>query len=410
MSQIIFLNRYFFPDHSATSQVLSDLAFYLARQGRNVVVVTSRQKYDDSTAELAPFEEVDGVRVHRVGTTRFGRSGTFTRAIDYASFYGPAYWMVLSIASQSDVLVLKTDPPLLSLLGGLAQRSRHLTSINWLQDIYPEVAQQLGVPIIRGPLGSVLKYARDASLRSAYANVVLGARMADRVRAAGVPENRIRIIPNWVDEQSVTPLEHASNPLVKEWGLDGKFVVGYSGNLGRAHEFETILQAAQRLKGDEDVVFLTIGGGHRQKELATRVQHLGLDRSFRFFPYQPDHLLKFSLNVPHVHWISLLPQLEGLIVPSKFYGAAAAGRPTIFIGDHAGELAQTIIREKMGYVVTPGRGDELAGRIKFLKANRAELQVFGYNARQAAERTFSRRQALSAWSELLDSAVNPVAY
>jgi colanic acid biosynthesis glycosyl transferase WcaI len=111
--RIIFLNRFFFPDHSATSQILTDLAFHLASCGIDVRVVTSRQRYDDPRALLPEAESIGGVAIHRISTTRFGRSALVGRGFDYLSFYTAAYRSVVAWAKPGDVLVAKTDPPLL---------------------------------------------------------------------------------------------------------------------------------------------------------------------------------------------------------------------------------------------------------------------------------------------------------
>ena len=122
--KIIFINRYFYPDHSATSQILTDLAFFLADQGREVHIITSRQRYDDPTAQLVAFEVVRQVQVHRVWTSRFGRAGLLGRAFDYLSFYLSAGWRAWRLTRRGDLLVSKTDPPLASVLLGAVQADR----------------------------------------------------------------------------------------------------------------------------------------------------------------------------------------------------------------------------------------------------------------------------------------------
>lgn len=121
-----------------------------------------------------------------------------------------------------------------------------------------------------------------------------------------------------------------------------KIVVGHSGNLGRAHDFETVLGAAERLRNESRIVFLMIGGGKHFEELAKAVKARGLENSFRFRPYQEHAMLPHSLGVADAHWVSLRPALEGLIVPSKFYAIAAAGKPMLMIGDPEGEIGRLI--------------------------------------------------------------------
>src|SRR6185312_13198021 len=154
--RIIFLNRFFYPDQSATSQMLSDLAFELAAHRYDVHVFTSRQRYDDPHAMLPKFERVDGVAIHRVKTTRFGRAASLGRVFDYLSFYTAVRRGVLAWTEPGDILVAKTDPPLLSVLGHRLAKRRKLHLVNWLQDLYPEVAAKLGVPLVDGIIGRYL--------------------------------------------------------------------------------------------------------------------------------------------------------------------------------------------------------------------------------------------------------------
>ena len=323
MARIIFLNRYFHPDQSATSQILSDLAFHLAATGHTVHVVSSRQLYDDPAAQPSARETVRGVQVHRIATTRFGRSNLPGRALDYLTFYVSVWRRIAALAGPGDIVVPMTDPPLLSVAAHHATGRRQAYLVNWLQDLYPEVAAELGVPLMRGPLGSVIAFFRNQSLRRAHANVVLGTSMAARARACGVAENAIEVIANWCNDEEVVPIPAADNPLRHEWGLTGKFVVGYSGNLGRAHEFDTVLDAADRLRGDTRIVFVCIGGGQHFDELKNKVRARKLEGRFQFRPYQDQAALRYSLSLPDVHWIccfrassTALPPPGGRSLPS----------------------------------------------------------------------------------------------
>ena len=149
MKRLFFLNRYFYPDHSATSQLFSDLAFHLAASGRRVHVITSQQRYDDPGSRLPAEETVNGVHVSRVPTTQFGRSGLAGRGLDYLSFYASAWRLLPKLLEQDDILVAMTDPPLVSIVAMRAAQRRGAHLVNWLQDIYPEVAVQLGISAAR---------------------------------------------------------------------------------------------------------------------------------------------------------------------------------------------------------------------------------------------------------------------
>jgi glycosyltransferase involved in cell wall biosynthesis len=402
MPRLIFVNRYFFPDHSATSQVLSDLAFHLAATGRDVHIVTGTQIYDDPKASLPDREIINGVNVHRVASTQFGRGALAGRAVDYLSFYRSLRVGLAAIMRAGDFVIAKTDPPLTSVVALTATRRAGAHLINWLQDIYPETAVELGIPMMRGPVAVTLGALRDRTLRAAVATVTAGELMGRKARLLGAAPERIHVIPNWCNDEEIAPIAPGDNSLRQEWGLAGKFVLGYSGNLGRAHEFETVLAAAERLKDDPRFIFLMIGGGKRFDELKKIIENRRLGGLFRFLPYQDRILLPYSLGLPDAHWLSLNPKLEGLIVPSKFYGIAAAGKPIVVIADKNGELGQLVQQYHCGFAIAPGDTDTLVDALQTMAREPDLAAAMGMRARQMLDARFTRRQGLERWQNLLD--------
>ena len=398
--KIVLVNRYFFPDHSATSQILTDLAFHLASQGREVHIITSRQRYDEPAARLPPLESVRGVTVHRIWTSTFGRGNLFGRAFDYLTFYFFTGMALLRLLRRGDVVVAKTDPPLLSLVASPVARLKGARLVNWLQDLFPEVAGAVGMSWVKGRIGRLLGAMRDRTLHSSYATVVTGTRMKHYLASRGVPENKLWVIHNWAAGALTRPINPEDNALRRQWRLDRKFVVGYSGNMGRVHEFETILGAMEALKDDGGTVFLFIGGGAQRPWLEAQARERGLS-NVRFMPYQPRERLAESLSVPDVHLISLLPEVEGFVVPSKFYGIAAAGRPSIFVGSTEGEIAGLINEFKCGTVVRTGDVEGLSAAIARFRDESALRQEYGRNARTIFEQKFHKHIALAAWSAVL---------
>jgi glycosyltransferase involved in cell wall biosynthesis len=225
--------------------------------------------------------------------------------------------------------------------------------------------------------------------------------MARHVKELGAVPGRVHIITNWCDDKTIRPLAAKCNPLREEWQLSGKFVVEYSGNLGRAHDFETVLGAAERLRNKPNIVFLMIGGGKHFEELAKAVKARGLENSFRFHPYQDQARLPYSLGVADVHWLSLRPLLEGLIVPSKFYAIAAAGKPIAMIGASEGEIGRLIREHRCGTIIAPGDTATLADTLRRWSGTPEAISEMGARARQMLDAQFTRRQALDRWSRLL---------
>jgi glycosyltransferase involved in cell wall biosynthesis len=235
-------------------------------------------------------------------------------------------------------------------------------------------------------------------------NVVIGERMARFLEQQGIPRSLITVIHNWSDGTKIWPRSRHENPLRREWGLEGQFVVGYSGNLGRAHDFRTALQAALKLRDDVSVRFLFVGGGHLLESLRAEAQRLSLS-NIVIQPYQTDSRLRDSLSLPDVHLISLQPSLEGLIVPSKFYGIAAAGRPTIFIGDPLGEIPEILRSFDCGTAVEIGDSIALARNVKALQHDAQRRESWGENARALFVTHFDRSHALRQWMHVIENSI-----
>lgn len=400
-NHIVFVNRYFYPDESATSRMLSDLALRLSRCGLSVAVVTSRQLYNDPSANLPAFEVVQGVTVHRVMTATRGRSRLSGRALDYASFYVAATLKLLRVLERGDVVVAKTDPPLISVAVARVARWKGAVLVNWLQDLFPEVAAVLTPGLIPRWLEGRLAAARDRSLRQAAVNVVLGDSMRERLVSRGIDLARVRTIPNWADAESISPLSPGDSSVRRSLGLAEKFVVGYSGNFGRAHEFETLLGAARLLRGEPQFAFLMTGAGARSGGLQQAVRAEGLT-SFVFQDYQPPHMLGDSMAAADVHLVSLLPRLEGLIVPSKIYGILAAGRPAVFVGHHEGDLARLIRKHDCGIAVEVGDSESLASQLRALRDDRGRMESMGARARHLLMNEFRGEHAVLQWLGFLE--------
>ena len=400
--RVIFVNRYFYPDLSATSQLLTDLAAALANEGFDVHIICSRLRYDDAHAALPKSDRVGAVQVHRCWSTRFGRAGLFGRLLDYKSFYVSSVLTALRLSRPGDILIALTDPPMLSVGLAWVARRRGAALVNWLQDLFPEVAIALKVTRLPGWVQHLLLRLRNDSLQAAAMNVVLGERMRERVQALGIPAERITVIENWADGDAIRPMEASESKLRASLPVGTEFVVQYSGNLGRAHEYQTILGAAQILATEPGWLFLMVGGGANMVRLQAEARQLALP-NMRFLPYQPREELADSLAAADVHLSCLLPEMEGLIVPSKFYGILAAGRPVIVIGDREGEQAKLVVAEDCGGTASCGDAQGLARLLRQLRAEPQRSVEAGGRGRTLFEHRFTPAKALGNWSAILSA-------
>ena len=182
-----------------------------------------------------------------------------------------------------------------------------------------------------------MESAAHISIQRADAVIALGDTMANHLMESG---GRIRVVHNWGSD-NIEPRPTEDHPLRHAWGWHDKFVVLYSGNLGLPHEFETILEAAHRLRSDRHILFAFVGDGARMaaaKADAERLDHPNLE----FRPYVADHDLASLLTASDVHIISLRNEATGLSVPSKTYNILAAGKPILFV-----EIGRASCRERV---------------------------------------------------------------
>ncbi len=406
MRKIIFINRFFYPDHSATSQILSDLMFNITVDNVELHVITSRLLYEGGE-RLAGNEIIYGVNVHRVWTTNNGRSGLIGRAIDYLTFYLMSFVMMLQLVSKGDILVAKTDPPMISVLAAVVVKFKKGILVNWLQDLFPEVALKLKVKgLSEGNIYGFLKYIRNWSLIFAKKNVVIGDVMANKLKDEIPQLNTIEIIHNWVVGQKIQSVNQKNNSLRNKWGLENKFVVGYSGNLGRAHDYKTIYECIKSVSKNKHIMFVFIGGGVGMEKLKERVFKSGIDNII-FKPYQPIENLSESLSVSDVHIVTLEKELEGLIVPSKIYGILAVGRPIIFIGSEKGEFSKMLEKNQCGYIVAPKKSEDLINVVLGLQSDIETYNQISKNTESLYCDNFKYGKSIMKWKSLFQSLTNP---
>lgn len=403
--RVILLNQAFYPDHAATAQHAHDLARHLVRQGHEVAVITSRSLYGQKGASLPRFEQIEGIEVHRVGASLFGKSSILARILDFALFYVLATLKALRLR-RADVIVPFTTPPFIALVGLLLRAVKGTRVVYWLMDLYPDLPVACGVMKRHGWTTALLERLHRFCLRRVDRVVVLGRCMKQLVLDKAVPAERIEQIGVWADHTEVTPLPREDNPYRAQWDLAGKFVVMYSGNFGLGHDVETLCGAIERLRDRDDIRFLCVGGGKRLEELRRFIEQAKVT-NVQVHPYQPREKLDALLSLADVHLISLAAPVCGIMVPSKLFGILAAARPSIFVGPTGSEIARVLAESDAGLTVSNGDAEALAQAIRALQADPARAQAMGDRARQALIERYDRAHACAAWERLLRRLVPP---
>jgi colanic acid biosynthesis glycosyl transferase WcaI len=396
--RIVFVNRFYWPDEQATAQLLTDLAEGLASRGWRVEVLCSA-----SSESRVPREETrHGVTIHRVGSPAGKTVSLLHRSFAFGDFLFEASRFALAKLRPDDLLVTLTDPPMLGACLWPWAKLKGTRQLHWVQDVYPEVAIALFESgLAKVPLKLLLPL-RNLALRQSEGAVALGTDMADLLAKAGLPRRNLCVIPNWAPAgvRVLSPEEQARAKA--ELGLENRFVVLYSGNLGRVHEIDILWQAAAALRSRSEIVFLIVGGGAGRGRLEEAVRREGLC-NVRFLPPQARERLSESLSVGDVHLVTLKRSCAATVFPSKLYGIAAAGRPVLFAGPEDCEVAGLVERHGMGRAFSTERVADLAAHVARLADDAEERAREGAQARVFAEKQGLREHAVDRWGLLLET-------
>jgi glycosyltransferase involved in cell wall biosynthesis len=401
--RLLFINRFFHPDQSATSQMLTDLAVSLAANGIGVTVLTGRLGYLRSVPTLPKEEHYKGVTVRRVWSTRFGRQTTLGRLLDYLSFYLASAWAAVTI-KDIDCVVVLSDPPILSFQAVLLGRLKGWRTVCWLQDVFPEIAVRAGT-LREGLFARLFRWAANWSLGALDRVIVVGRCMERHLLSKGLRQDHVVLIPNWADGDQLTPVPPAENWFRKQHGLEGQVVIMHSGNLGVVHETESLIPLIRFLRGMREVCFLFVGEGQGK----TRLQEWACQErqeNVRFLGYQATEDLRYSLSAGDIHLVTLRSEMEGLSVPSKVYGIMAAGRPIVFIGPEGSEVVSLIRESGCGEVFSPQESEKAALAILDLSRDAYRREHLGLAGRRYFENFLDKRYAIQRFLTAFQDVVS----
>jgi colanic acid biosynthesis glycosyl transferase WcaI len=391
--RLLVLNQYYWPGVEATAQLLTELCEALATDLEIRVLTGVLHAHEDEPRRAVH----NGVEIIRVPSTSFERSKIAARASNYASYLTSALLRGIR-GRRPDVVLCMTDPPIVADIALLVARRYRVPLVVISQDVFPEIAVQL--KRLENPvLMSVLRRLVALYLRRADRVVAIGETMRTRLEEKGAKPDRLRVIPNWVDTDRLRPLEKA-NPWARHIGLDKKFVVMHSGNVGHAQDLDSLIRASTFLRDLDDLSILIIGTGARHAELVALAQ-LHEAEQVQFLYYQSRATLPQSLSAADVHVVGLAPGLAGYVVPSRLYGILAVARPVIVAADPDSETAQVVERVGCGIVVPPGRPELLARAIRDAHDGKYDLAAMGARGREWVETEADRSVAVRRYRDLL---------
>ena len=399
---IRFVNAHYAPDVAASGEYLTDLAEGLAERGYTVHVVTGQAPYQRSSL-VAPEEEVrNGVRVTRVRAPSPPGTGGLARIGGYLSFLLGAAPTVLG-GPRPDITVYLTTPPLLGALGLLGKALAGRPYGIWTMDLHPEAEVAHGLLRPDAGITRLLATIDRWIFRHAAFVGALGGCMARRIESKLPAGRGVPNLPLWKGEEEVRPLPRTESPFARKWEVGDRFVVMYSGNAGLAHGFEEVKGLLRHCKEDPGVLTLFIGAGQRRVELERFIEAEGIDNA-RYLDYVPRRDVGTTLPLADLHLITLLPEWEGIAVPSKVFGIMASGRPIAMVGPPESEVSRIIERSGCGRVIDPRLPDATRALIDFvdeLRQDRERADDYGRRGRAALEAEYTRDAGIDRWERAM---------
>ncbi len=402
--EFVILNQYYVPDVASTGHLLAELAHESAALGRTVSVITSFPSYGPpETWQPCDAREVrDGVNVWRMKTTRFRKDSLVGRALNSVTFLVPLGFRMLLARSRGRVFMYTSNPPFLGIIGGVVSLVRRHDYIVLLHDSYPHLAVLVGKIKVRSPIERAWHLMNRLFYRRARQTIVLCDRAKDLVvREYGVDPARVQVIHNWADPKLLRPVPKADCLFARQHGYDRRFTLLYSGNLGLYYEFDTMLEAAHRLRNDPDFKLVFVGAGGKKAYIERRIAELRLE-NVDVHQYQPFEALNDSLNSCDVSMVTIAKGVEGISFPSKFYSSLAVGKPVLALSEPGSELQRLVEETGSGMWSPIGDVDALLENIAALRADPSGAQSMGRAARTAMETRFTIHSAAREYLRVVD--------
>jgi glycosyltransferase involved in cell wall biosynthesis len=400
------VSELYYPEETSTGHFLTHIAEGLAAHYA-VSALCSQPTYSKRGRRAPARETRHGVEIHRAWSTTFDKDVLAGKLANALTISVSLFLTALLRFRRGDVALVVTNPPFLPFLTRVACALRGARCLLLIHDVYPETLIAAGWT----RPGSLLARALGGLTRRLYASVarivVLGRDMKALVeRKLHGSGHGIAVIPHWGDVDEIRPATRERNPLLERLGLVSKFVVQYSGNMGRTHAIETVVEAVRRLRDTPDVHFLFIGFGAKRAWLEATVVQEGL-ANVTVLPLVPRAELVTSLGACDVALIPFVPGMAGISVPSRMYNVMAAGRPILAAADPDSELAQVVTEEDLGWVVPPGDAERLAQAVREARADREGVRRKGARARGVVQERFTLAAALDLYRALLASVGLP---
>ncbi|MFK4500808.1 colanic acid biosynthesis glycosyl transferase WcaI [Bradyrhizobium japonicum] len=395
--KIVVASQHYPPDPSTTAAIMAEIACRVAVN--HEVIVLSGSPGELPASQTGPGKP----RVIAIKNRMAGKAALVRRGASELLFAARTFFALIRELKAGDVVLTVTAPFMLPYAVAAAARCKGARSALIMHDLFPDVLVMAEILKPGSFVTRTMRAANSLMFRALNAVITIG-RDAERplLSYSGMTRNKIRFIPNWATLVPAARPLAPDNPFRKT--LSARFIVGLSGNLGFTHDPEIVFEAARLLKDEPDIHFLLSGWGigfERLKQLQAEANLPNVS----FVARVADAELEAFLAAANLWIIPYRKDVAGVSVPSRFYNLLAVGRPVALVSEPEAEAALTVVENGLGWVVTPGRADQLADAIR--AASRCDATAMAERAVKAAAR-FDRTTAMNAYAGLIDELLrNP---
>lgn len=400
-SRLWIVSELYYPEQTSTGYFLTRIAEGLAAT-HDVAVVCGQPTYSER-GQIAPRTEVrNGVKIFRMMATRYDKDKLPLRLLNSLTLTISVFIFAVLHFKNQDRLLVVTNPPTLVPFLAIVSKIKKQKSFLLVHDVYPDVLSATGVLSRTGIIYRILSSIFNAAYRMFDHIIVLGRDMRELFQSKMGPKIPITIIPNWADLDEIQPILPAQNPFSAAHGLLGKTVIQYSGNMGRTHDIDVVLNAAKVLEHRKDIVFLFVGYGGKSKDLDT-IQKQRPGRNVVFLPRQTREMLGAMLASATATVISFVPEMLGVSVPSRMYNILAAGVPIIAIADPSSELWRFVEEHEAGWTIPIGDQGSLVSVITKIADHKNDNAPW-MNSRKSVEQNLTFQKVIGQYVSLITNS------
>lgn len=422
--RLLIYAHYYIPDTASTGQILRELAEGMLDKF-DITVICVVPSYlgtieDKYKSQKYYSEEINGVKVLRIRVPEFKKSDKKSRVKNILAYFFGAMGATFKVGKQDYVFSISQPPILGGLLGVWGKWIKHSKYIYNIQDFNPEQVLAVGYSKNKLITDAMMWFDKFSCKRSDLV-ITVGRDLVATVekRFAGKKIPRTVMINNWIDESEIYPLEPENENVVafkKKYGLDGKFVIMYSGNIGLYYDLEKLIKVMKqfrkgytltglyeegpRTRDGREVVFAFVGAGSVLDKLVTYSNKHHFE-NIVFIPYQDKKDLIYSLNAGDVHWCVNAKGIKGVSCPSKAYGIMAAGKAIIGVLEDGTEVRGLIEESHCGKCCEPGDYVKVADIIRWYIENASsdEVSQMGMNGRRYLKKKLTRNVSVQKYAE-----------